>query len=69
VAVLGECGRKWPKSELASQMPCNPITLYRNLRIKIVSRPKNGNLDLLDALVRRFAGKRGEIASRLDLGR
>jgi hypothetical protein len=29
---VGECGRKWPESGLAVQMPCNPVTLCRNLR-------------------------------------
>ena len=30
---MGECGRKWPENGLAVRMPCNPVTLCRNLRI------------------------------------
>jgi hypothetical protein len=30
-AVVGECGRKWPESRLAVQIPCNPVTLCRSL--------------------------------------
>jgi hypothetical protein len=29
---VGKLGKKWPESELAVQMPCNPVTLCRNLR-------------------------------------
>jgi hypothetical protein len=29
---VGKWGKKWPESELAVQMPCNPVTLCRNLR-------------------------------------
>jgi hypothetical protein len=29
---VGKCGRKWPESDLGVQMPCNPVTLCRNLR-------------------------------------
>jgi len=30
---VGECGREWPENGLAVRMPCNPVTLCRNLRI------------------------------------
>jgi hypothetical protein len=30
---VGECGRKWPENGLTVRTPCNPVTLYRNLRI------------------------------------
>jgi len=35
-ALVGKCGGKWPESELGVQMPCNPVTLCRNLCISFL---------------------------------
>jgi hypothetical protein len=49
---VGKCGRKWPESELGVQMPCNPVTLCRNLRTRRLEKRDKAKIRLRLARIR-----------------